>query len=306
MTVSTRHLVDPELIPSLDETPPFALSAETLAVARQGMVQPAPGTLPEVRRTEHIVPGTDVRVLLYEPPARTAPAAGLVWMHGGGYVMGSAEVDDPTCRRMAAETGAVVASVDYRLAPETTAPGPVEDCYAALSWLSGELGGARLAVGGASAGGGLAACLAILARDRGEIPVGFQLLIYPMLDDRTASTVDPHPYAGEFVWTAADNRFGWTSLLGRAPGGPDVSPYAAAARVESVEGLPATFISVGALDLFTDEDVTYATRLLRAGIPTELHVYPGAYHGFRRVPEARATKVYLRDLVDALGRYVNA
>jgi acetyl esterase/lipase len=197
--------------------------------------------------------------------------------------------------------------VDYRLAPETPHPGPVEDCYAALKWLythADELGvdPKRIAIGGASAGGGLAAALGLLTRDRGEVPLVFQLLIYPMLDDRTVTTTDPHPYTGEFIWTAEANRFGWRSLLGQEPGGPDVSPYAAAARAESLAGLPSTFISVGALDLFLEEDIEYARRLIRAGVPTELHVYPGAYHGFNLTADAQVSQVAARDQLAALKR----
>jgi len=318
--VSTRHLVDPEVAPMLEAFPPLGLSAETLPAVREAQAAPVPDApdplalYPDVTTTEKRIPGfegdPDVRLLHYEPKDRTAPTAALVWIHGGGYVLGTADIDEILCRRIATETGATVVSVDYRLAPETRAPGLVHDCYAALRWVhdhAEELGvdRARIAVGGASAGGGLAATLAILARDRGEVPVSFQLLIYPMLDDRTGSTVQPHPYAGEFIWTPADNRFGWASLLGREPGGDDVSPYTAAARVESVEGLPPAFISVGALDLFAEEDITYATRLLRAGIPTELHVQPGAFHAYDMVPGARLTQAHFRDLIGALGRHFN-
>lgn len=314
----TRALVDPEIAAVLDDFPPFNLSADTLAGVRERLGQrradaPDPAeSLPGVTRTEHLVPGADgdpaVRVLCFVPAGRDATGAGLVWMHGGGFVMGAAEDDEFTCRRLARDTGAAVVSVDYRLAPETVAPGPVHDCYAALKWVCDNAGAlgvdpARLVVGGASAGGGLAACLAILARDRGEIAVSGQLLVYPMLDDRTASTTEPNPLTGEFVWTPADNRFGWASLLGADPGSATVSPYAAAARVADVRGLPPALISVGALDLFLDEDMHYAGRLLRAGIATELHVYPGAYHGFNMVPEARVSQAYFRDLRGALGRF---
>lgn len=319
-SVSSRHLVDPEIAPMLDVFPALDLSPERLPLVREAQEQPVPDApdpvalFPDVTRTEKWVPGydgdPDVRVLYFEPIDRTTPTAALVWIHGGGYVFGSADRNEILCRQIAADTGAVVASVDYRLAPETRAPGLVHDCYAALAWLHGqadELGvdRGRIGIAGASAGGGLAATLAILARDKGEIPVAFQALIYPMLDDRTASTVDPHPYAGEFIWTPSDNRFGWTSLLGTEPGGDDVSPYAAAARVESVEGLPPAFISVGALDLFLEEDVEYANRLIRAGIPTELHVYPGAFHAYDNVAEARVAQAYLRDFLNALSRHFN-
>jgi hypothetical protein len=160
----------------------------------------------------------------------------------------------------------------------------------------------RIAIGGASAGGGLAAALGLLARDRGEVPLAFQLLIYPMLDDRTVTAAEPHPFTGEFVWTPQANYFGWRALLGQEPGSPDVSPYAAAARAESLEGLPPTFISVGTLDLFLEEDLEYARRLIRAGVPTELHVYPGAFHGFDMAESAKVTQTSVRDRLDALVR----
>jgi triacylglycerol lipase len=175
--------------------------------------------------------------------------------------------------------------VDYRLAPETRYPGAVEDGYAALLWLSAnaeQLGvdRARIAIGGESAGGGHAAALAIVARDRGEVPICLQVLDSPMIDDRTGSTSDPHPYCGEFVWTSVNNRFGWRALLGVEPGGPQVPTAAAPARLENFAGLAPAFILVGALDLFMEEDVEYARRLIRAGVPAELHVIPGAFHGF--------------------------
>jgi acetyl esterase/lipase len=160
----------------------------------------------------------------------------------------------------------------------------------------------RVAIGGASAGGGLAAALGLLARDRGQLAVAYQLLLVPMLDDRTVTHAEPHPFVGEFVWTPESNRFGWTALLGREPGGEDVSPYAAPARAESLAGLPPTYIATGALDLFLEEDMEYARRLMREGVPTELHVYPGAFHGFSRSATARVAKAYFRDYVQALGR----
>jgi triacylglycerol lipase len=317
-TVSTRHLVDSEVAPVLDFYPPFGFTAETLPAIRERLNQPrdgAPdpaGMYPDITRSEHRVPGAEgdpaVPVLLYVPERRAPGAPALLWMHGGGFVIGAAANEEYICRRIATETGAVVVSVDYRLAPETPAPGSVHDCYAALTWLHAQacalgVDRGRVAIGGKSAGGGLAACLAILARDRGELPVSFQLLVYPMLDDRTASTVEPHPYAGEFIWTPADNRFGWASLLGPELGADQVSPYAAAARVDSVAGLPPAYIDVGALDLFCEEDIEYARRLLRAGVPAELHVYPGGYHGYDMVRGASITKAHFRDLIAALNRH---
>jgi acetyl esterase/lipase len=315
--MTTRHLIDPELTATLDAFPPLVFTPESLPLIRSGMADMfaqqaamAP-SFPDIAVSEHHVPGPagapDVRLLVYLPKNTPRPMPALLWIHGGGYIIGSADQDDLTAKAMVAAVGCAAVSVDYRLAPETPHPGPGEDCYAALKWLhanAGELGidAGRIAIGGASAGGGLAACLGLLARDRGEVPLAFQLLIYPMLDDRTVSTEDPHPFTGEFLWTHAANRFGWAALIGGEPGADGVSPYAAAARAESLAGLPATFISVGALDLFLEEDIEYARRLMRVGVPTELHVYPGAYHGFNFAVDAQVTQAYNRDHLGALRR----
>jgi acetyl esterase/lipase len=315
--MTTKHLVDPELVAMLDQFPALELTAETLGQVRammQAMRSQTPPNLPafpDIAVSERFVPGPegapDVRVLVYLPTSVQGPLPALLWIHGGGYVIGSADGEDLGVKSIVSAVRCTAVSVAYRLAPETPHPGPVEDCYAALLWLSthaGELGvdPTRIAIGGGSAGGGLAAALGLLTRDRGEVPLAFQLLIYPMLDDRTVTMTDPHPYTGEFIWTAQANRFGWRALLGQEPGGPDISPYAAAARAESLVGLPATFISVGALDLFLEEDLEYARRLIRAGVPTELHVYPGAYHGFNMVADAQVSQVAARDQLAALKR----
>jgi acetyl esterase/lipase len=202
-------------------------------------------------------------------------------MHGGGLVVGSNRGDDLRFDRWCQKLNCVGVSVEYALAPESRYPAPLEDCYAGLYWLrrnAGELGvdPDRIGIGGASAGAGLAAGLALLARDRGEIPIAFQALIYPMIDDRqitiSSGWADP-------VWPPQSNRYGWDSYLGDLAG-EDVPIYAAAARARDLRDLPPTFISVGALDGFADEDIDYATRLRHAGVATELHVYPGAPHGF--------------------------
>ena len=214
-------------------------------------------------------------------------------------------------RPLAARLGCCIASVDYRLAPETRFPGAIEDCYAALSWLvfnARELGidPARIGVMGESAGGGLAAALSLLVRDRGEHRLAFQHLIYPMIDDRTGVSATLNPYAGEFVWTAQANRFGWTCLLGAEPGVDGISPYAAAARAENFADLPPAFIATGALDLFVDENLSYAQRLLRSGVPVEMHVYPGAFHGFQWAAGAEVTQIARRDSFGALARAMAA
>jgi acetyl esterase/lipase len=294
----SRRLVAPELLPALDVLPSFDFSDEVLRTLRSGALgmgngQMAPPLSPAqqaVACEQRLLPGSpgapDVRVLIYTAAGKAAaPRPAYLHMHGGGYVLGMPEINDASNRSLAAELGCVVVSVDYRLAPEARFPGAVEDCYAALTWVVAQaerlgVDASRIAIGGESAGGGHAAALALLARKRGEIPLCLQVLDSPMLDDRTGSVSIPHPYCGEFVWTSASNRFGWRALLGVEPGGPDVPAEAVPARTEDLSGLPAAFIVVGALDLFLEEDLEYARRLVRAGVPTELHVIPGAFHGF--------------------------
>lgn len=311
--MTTRHLVDPELVALLEQGPTPILTAEIVRQSR-AMLSPAPVDVSRsspLSVSERFIPGPegapDVRVLVYLPTSVPGPFPVLLWLHGGGYVMGSADGEDFRVKNIIATLGCAAVSVDYRLAPETPYPGPLEDCYAALKWLSTHaselsIDPTRIAVGGTSAGGGLAAALTLLARDRGEVSLVFQCLLAPMLDDRTCTLAEPHPYTGEFIWTPQANHFGWSALLGEEPGGSDISPYAAAARAEHLEGLPAAIISVGALDLFLEEDLEYARRLMRAGVPTELHVHPGAYHGFILVPDAQVTQAAWRDQLAALKR----
>lgn len=220
--------------------------------------------------------GSGVSVRLHRPAGTSSPGPALLWIHGGGYVIGDAAQDDDLCRRFAEKLGATVAAVNYRLAPQHPYPVPLEDCYAALSWLTGlpSVDPDRVAIGGASAGGGLAAALALLTRDRGEIPLVAQLLVYPMLDDRTVGRADlDNP--GHRLWNQTSNRFGWQAYLGDAD--PDV---AVPARRDDLAGLPPAWVGVGTLDLFHDEDLAYAQRLQDAGVPCEVTVVPGAFHGF--------------------------
>jgi acetyl esterase/lipase len=289
------------------------LSGQTLADMRTGsaalfaeVMKDIPPN-PAVVREDRTAPGPlgDVPVRVYRPAAATGTLPGLLWIHGGGMIFGSIDMEDLTCDAFAEAVGCVVVSVDYRLAPEHPHPAPVEDCYAALVWLAenaAELGvdPARLAVGGSSAGGGLAAGTALLARDRGTPGLVFQLLVYPMLDDRDA-TPSTHEFSGILSWSREHNLSGWKALLGDRVGGPDVDHYAAPARAEDLSGLPPTLIQVGELEVFRDEDVDYAMRLLRAGVPTELHLYPGAYHGWNMAaPESTKTAVMNAERVAAL------
>jgi triacylglycerol lipase len=308
---ASRHLVDPELAPLLELFPTTLLSDASLAEARARKLDfPIdPEADAAVSMERHTIPGPGGEIAVYSlrPNAVSARLGCILHIHGGGYVMGSAETMAPLRKPLVQALGCAMVSVEYRLAPETAAPGAVEDCYAALAWLNDNPGvigvdPARLGVMGESAGGGLAAALALFARDRAEYPLAFQHLIYPMLDDRTSVRPDPDPHAGEFIWPHHNNLFGWRALLGVEPGSEGVSPYAAPARAENLAGLPPTFISTGALDLFADEDVDYARRLVRAGVPTELHVYPGAFHAFDFVPTADVAFRARRDSRDALAR----
>lgn len=221
--------------------------------------------------------------------------------------MGSVASDDLVCMALAVDVDCLVTSVEYRLAPEHPHPAPVEDCYAGLRWLVGQaatlgVDPSRIAIGGASAGGGLAAALGLMARDRGEIDILFQLLIYPMLDDRN-DTPSCRYVTNPRVWNRKANQAGWLALLGVAAGGKDVSPYAAPSRATDLSGLPPTYLAVGELDLFLDENIDFATRLLRAGVATELHVYPGAFHGSDiMVPDSELSRRWIADRNSALKR----
>jgi acetyl esterase/lipase len=246
-------------------------------------------------------------VIVDTAPEKTGKPA-LLHTHGGGYILGTPEVFVSGVLRYSKPSQCVIVSVDYRLAPETKFPGSLNDNYAALLWLyhhADELGvdRKRIAVAGESAGGGHAAALAIHARDRGDVPLCFQLLIYPMLDDRTGSTRAVSPSIGRIAWGAASNRYGWTSLLG-VPAGSATVPYGSVpARVDNLAGLPPAFIGVGSIDLFVDEDVEYARRLIDAGVSTELVVVPGAYHAFDlSVPTAKVSQRFTDAVSVALQR----
>ena len=247
------------------------------------------------------------RLRLYRPIGRTAPGPAMLWIHGGGFIIGAPEQDEPHSIELCKQLGMVVAAIDYRLAPEHSFPVPLEDCYAALEWLhansaSLSIDPDRITVGGNSAGAGLAAGLALLAHDRRRIPLAFQLLIYPMLDDRTVLRTDIDDRRLR-LWSSKSNRFGWSAYLGREPGGEDVPEYAAPARRQDLSGLPPAWIGVGTCDLFHDEDVAYARRLQEAGVPCRLKIVEGAFHGFEFAGlKTQVVRDFRRDYFDALSQ----
>jgi acetyl esterase/lipase len=304
-------MVDPELLDAIKKFPTPTFTSENLAEARKWPGVPAlppPAPQPFERHIAGPSGAPDLRLVIVDAAPGTKGRPALLHIHGGGYVTGFAGQFNPFLQTVAQNCGCVVVSVDYRLAPETHFPGSLADNYAALRWLyknADELGvdRKRIAIGGESAGGSHSALLAIAARDRREIPILFQLLLYPALDDRTGSTRQAPPYIGQFLWNAGSNRFAWTSFLGVPAGSPTVPAGAVPARVENLAGLPPAFIGVGAIDLFVDEDVEYARRLINAGVPTELHVVPGAYHGFDvLVPDAAVSKRFTESWTVALRR----
>ena len=237
--------------------------------------------------------GAGVRLYRGADAARPTPA--LLWIHGGGYVLGNAAQDDRLCRRFATALGITVASVEYRLAPEHPYPAPLDDCYSALRWLAAlpAVAPNRIAIGGASAGGGLAAALALLARDRGEIAPAFQLLTYPMLDDRSSAAPLDRRHR---LWDTRANRFGWRAYLG------DADPaLAVPGRRIDLTGLAPAWIGVGTHDLFHDEDLDYAERLTAAGVPCQVELVPGASHGFDlMVPKAQVSQRFFATQCAAL------
>ncbi|AUW59675.1 arylesterase [Sphingobium sp. SCG-1] len=311
----SRNLLDPDL--AALEDPALSISADcaNLSDIRDRLlttlatILPPAATAPEVVMAPRLYddePSVPIRI--HRPAGLPSPAPAILHIHGGGFIMGTAGMNDGSDERLATRHRAIVASVDYRLAPETPFPGPLEDCYAAVAWLAANADAIgidpdRISLLGESAGGGLAAALAILARDRGGPKLASQFLIYPMLDDRTGTPDGAqNPTSGQFGWTRASNRFGWRALRGGQPIQAERAGHFAPAKVRDMTGLPFTYIAVGALDLFVDESLDYGVRLLHAGVRVELHLYPGASHGFDLVTDADVSIRFRRDLDDALSR----
>ena len=252
---------------------------------------------------------SQIRLRIYRPKTMKSTTPALFWLHGGGYILGKPEQDDRCCIQYVREMGIVVVSVDYRYAPEHPFPCALEDSYAAMKWVYSnalQLGidPGRIAMGGESAGGGLAAALVQLTCDRNEVKPIFQLLAYPMLDDRSSIRTDMVDH-GFLTWNQDSNRFGWESYLGRKCGSTDVPEYSVPARHADLSGLPPTWLGVGTLDLFYDEDVAYAQRLEDCGVPCELCVVEGAFHGFDMwVPDLKVAQDFRKSQIETLKKYM--
>ena len=316
--------VDPELLPGLaySRAYPPPTSTAGLAAFRDSAEAPVAAAAADgvtVRDCRTAGPGAaapgagDLRLRVFTPPG-PGPHPAVYWIHGGGMIAGSVDLDTGYCAALCARVAAVVVAVEYRLAPEHPFPAPLEDVAAGLRWLVAtaaelDVDPARVAVAGSSAGAGLAAALTLLARDEGGPAIAFSYLMYPMLDASHAS-----PSAREFTdiptWNRGHSEFAWGCYLGAGWPGGDAdgtsgppSSYAVPALAADLAGLPPTLVQTGELDLFRDEDISFAARLLQAGVPTELHVYPGAYHGFElNRPHSRLGRQCLADRDRALLR----
>lgn len=306
--------IDPELAPSLEMMPSEGMDFSDIPAVRtmsDKMFGEMASMMPHVEGVDTIdksVPGPDgapdIDVRIYTPEGQTGIMPGMLWIHGGGYIVGNLEADDYSMRQICKNVGCVIVSVNYRLAPENPFPAGIEDCYAALKWMFAStrdinVDKSFIAIGGGSAGGGMAAGLVLLVRDRAEVEVVFQLLIFPMIDNRNIS-FSSHAITDPRTWDREKNIIAWKAYLGKEADNDDVSPYAAASLAKDLSGLPPAYIAVGELDLFLDEDIEYAQRLLQAGVSTELHVYPGATHGFDGMITAAVSKRFIEERNNAL------
>lgn len=306
--------IHPELQTSARRFPRIVYSRKNVWLFRLlTRLMPSPGKIEGIRAENIFIPrqdgSTTIRLRVYRPGSTDARTPALIWMHGGGHLIGKPEQDDGVCAQFVRELGITVVSVDYRLSPRHPFPAALDDCYAALQWAASRPGQsgidpARIAVGGASAGGGLAAALAQLAHDRKEIEPAFQLLVYPMLDDRTVLHADIDD-SQNITWDHESNRFGWESYLGRECGAEEVPAYSVSARRTDLSGLPPAWVGVGDLDIFHAEAAAYAHRLRECGASCELEVIPGAFHGFDVFgPQIPVVREFRRSQIAALKKHL--
>ncbi|AOW46226.1 arylesterase [Acetobacter ascendens] len=312
--MTTLALVDAEQRDMIASFPSFDPEQDDLMEFRRGLVEGTTTLLNSgsVKYEERLILGPvsapDVRVLLFQPPKTKRTRSAILYIHGGGMIAGTPDMQAGMFNRLALKTNTLIVSVDYRLAPETPFPGGLEDVYAALVWLhecAKELGvdPDRIMIMGDSGGGCLAAATALLARDRGKAKLHAQVLIYPMLDLRTGGpdALSDDPTTGEFVWTRAQNQHAWSAVRGGLTVDDPRFAYLSPAFMHDLSGLPETFMITGALDLFRDEDITFAQRLWKAAVPTELVVYANAVHAFDLLPSALGERVR-HDVLEAVRR----
>ena len=313
LATAAAPVSDGLLAPVNPELRPMARALLQAQASGVKFTPPKPGPLPE-RVIERQLPAREdqppvsIYVINASDTAEKSSRGAILFIHGGGFIAGDARDNLVALKSLAARLDCVIVSAQYRLATVAPFPAPMEDNYTALKWLHDEaatlgVDRGRIALLGESAGGGLAAMLSIAARDRGLVPIAFQALIYPMLDDRTGTSRPVPSTIGQIIWTPKQNREGWTAMLARKPGGAEVPVGAVPARVANLKGQPPTFIGVGSIDLFVDEDIDFARRLVNAGVPTELLVVPGAFHGFQMIaPKAAVSQQFTAALEAALAR----
>lgn len=304
---NVRDLIDPDLLPDLEYLPPqlSLITRESVAEMRVIWGQMMKPTATEgvlVTKKQISTPGGDIDVYIYQPENNTPNKPGILWIHGGGFIMGQANSND-FAGEFSKKLNATVVSVDYRLAPEHPFPAGLNDCNTALRWMVKNATGLgvdpkRIAVGGDSGGAGMAAGLVLRNRDEKGPEIALQFLLYPMLDnlhDTPSGSIGDYP-----VWNRQTSFNAWEMYLNGTPGA-DASPYASATRAKDVSGLPPTFMTVGAVDLFRDEVIDYAQRLMAAGVPTQLAVFPGMYHGGQEfVPDAKVSQKMRTTYINAL------
>ena len=311
--------IDPQLLPFLDQFPTLELTRENLVQTRHELNRMTLETVANIEGFEHVdiadrriegpSQGQSLRLRMYSSGSPEGLRPCLLWIHGGGYILGCPEMDEQLLCRKADELGCLVVAVDYRLAPEHPYPAALDDCDAALGWIldnASALGvdTSTLVLGGASAGGGLAAALALRAREGRPGAITFQCLIYPMLDHRTGASA-PEGARECWLWGADHNRFAWAAYLGSSDSTHGVSQFASPATAKRLDGLPPTYLCIGDQDLFYEEDIDYARRLGESGVAVELEVVPGAPHGFDKLP-APLSEQSLQRRFRALSRHFSA
>jgi acetyl esterase/lipase len=304
MTAIGSAWIDPEIGESLRGFPDFDFSADKLPAMRSGSMF-EPQSAPDVERVELTTDEGGVALSVLRPVESADEPPVLYWMHGGGTVIGNRHMDDARLLEWCRSLGCVCVSVEYRLAPEAPYPAPLNDCEAGLRFVVEHarelrIDPHRVGIGGRSAGGALAAGLALRWRDDAKAKLAFLYLEYPMLDDR--GLTESSRLEGLPVWSRESNAFGWRSYLGDRCGTDDVPADAAPARATELRGLPSTFVGVGTADCLRDESIDFGARLCRAAVPTEMHVYAGAVHGFDMFADTAVARTAARDSLDWLGR----